>query len=122
MWEILMLEPVEEWYLKLRADDPVTATRFDAALSQLESHGPDLTRPLADRVKGSRIHNLKELRPGASGRSEIRVLFVFDPERQAVLLVAGDKSGQWNRWYQKNIPVAEQRYLEHLRRRKDEQA
>lgn len=38
------------------------------------------------------------------------VLFVFDPERQAVLLVAGDKAGDWTGWYDDNIPVAESRY------------
>jgi hypothetical protein len=46
----------------------------------------------------------------AGGGSEVRILFVFDPQRQAVLLVAGDKSGQWRQWYTDNIPVAEQRY------------
>lgn len=57
-----------------------------------------LGRPLVDRITGSRIHNLKELRPGSSASSEIRILFVFDPERRAVLLVAGDKAGDWRRW------------------------
>jgi Phage derived protein Gp49-like (DUF891) len=41
-------------------------------------------------ITGSKIKNLKELRPGSSGRSEIRVLFVFDSWRSAILLVAGD--------------------------------
>jgi hypothetical protein len=41
-------------------------------------------------------------------------LFVFDPERQAVLLVAGDKAGQWKSWYVKAIPLAEKRYKAHL--------
>jgi hypothetical protein len=54
------------------------------------------------------VHNLKELRPGSKGGSEVRVLFVFDPDRRAVLLVAGDKAGNWRGWYTKNIPVAEQ--------------
>lgn len=56
-----------------------------------------------------------------SGKSEIRILFAFDPIRQAILLVAGDKSGQWQRWYRKNIPIADElydRHLEQLRRRK----
>ncbi|WP_223839398.1 type II toxin-antitoxin system RelE/ParE family toxin [Nocardiopsis deserti] len=75
-----------------------------------------------DRIRGSRIHDPKELRPGSSGKSEIRVPFVLGPERQAVLPVAGDRSGQWNEWYQKNIPVAEQRCPERLRRREDGQA
>ncbi len=38
------------------------------------------------------------------------MLFCFDPERQAVLLVAGDKSGDWRGWYQRTIPLAEDRY------------
>nr|WP_308301765.1 type II toxin-antitoxin system RelE/ParE family toxin [Frankia umida] len=46
-----------------------------------------------DRIKGSRLHNLKELRPASSGASEVRILFVFDPERRAVLLIAGDVAG-----------------------------
>jgi hypothetical protein len=63
-----------------------------------------------DRIEGSKLHNLKELRPGSSGASEVRILFIFDPERQAVLLVAGDKSGHWSEWYVENIPLAEARY------------
>ncbi|MFV2195737.1 type II toxin-antitoxin system RelE/ParE family toxin [Nocardiopsis sp. LOL_012] len=88
----------------------------------MELRGPDLRRPLVDEIKDSRIHNLKELRPGSSGRSEIRILFAFDPERQTVFLVAGDKSGQWNKWYRKNIPTAEQRYLEYLQHREENEA
>jgi hypothetical protein len=51
--------------------------------------------------------NMKELRPPSGGRSEVRILFVFDPWRSAVLLVAGDKSGQWARWYRSAIPQAD---------------
>jgi hypothetical protein len=53
---------------------------------------------------------MKELRSGSSGSREFRILFVFDPLRQAVLLVAGDKSGNWISWYRDNIPLAERRY------------
>jgi len=53
---------------------------------------------------------LKELRPGSTGTSEVRILFIFDPERQAVLLVAGDKRGRWSEWHAESIPVAESRY------------
>ena len=58
-------------------------------------------------MKGSIRHNLKELRPLGTS---IRILFVFDPQRQAVLLVAGDKAGLWKQWYVDNVPLAEQRY------------
>ncbi|MDP3971736.1 MAG: type II toxin-antitoxin system RelE/ParE family toxin, partial [Candidatus Nanopelagicales bacterium] len=69
---------------------------------------PNLDRPLVDRVKGSQLHNLKELRPGSAGASEIRVLFMFDAWRSAVLLVAGDKAGNWSKWYRSAVPLAEQ--------------
>ncbi|MFZ1410546.1 MAG: type II toxin-antitoxin system RelE/ParE family toxin [Micropruina sp.] len=48
------------------------------------------------------------------GRSEIRVLFAFDPKRRAILLVTGDKSRDWNRWYKRHIPIADQRFDDHL--------
>jgi hypothetical protein len=66
-----------------------------------------------DRVQGGRIHHLKELRPGSAGQSEIRVLFAFDPTRSALLLLGGNKAGNWQRWYRQNIPIAEQLYLEY---------
>ena len=48
---------------------------------------------------------MKELRWPSAGRSEIRILLVFDPWRSAILLVAGDKSGQWDKWYRAAIPA-----------------
>ena len=95
-------------------DDRRTAQQVAAALNVLELVGPTLGRPLADRVTGSSIHNLKELRPGSAGSSEVRMLFVFDPERQAVLLVAGDKQGDGSGWYEGSIPLAEERYARWL--------
>ena len=52
--------------------------------------------------------------------SEIRILFVFDPWRAAILLVAGDKSGDWARWYRRAIPRAERLYQEYLTERREE--
>jgi hypothetical protein len=36
-------------------------------------------------------------------------------------LVAGDKSGQWQSWYRTAIPLADERFEEHLTRLKEEQ-
>lgn len=107
---MILLDEVEAWFLKLVESDPGTAEQVTAAIDKLETDGPTLGRPLVDRIKGSRLHALKELRPGSAGRSEVRVLFVFDSQRQAVLLVAGDKHDRWDQWYTANIPVAERRY------------
>jgi hypothetical protein len=86
----------------------------------LERNGPAEGRPLVDSIAASLISNMKELRPPSAGRTEIRILFVFDPWRSAVLLMAGDKSGQWNRWYREAIPEAEQLYATYLQEREKE--
>lgn len=57
---------------------------------------------------------MKELRPGSSGRSELRVLFAIDPKRSAIMLFAGDKAGNWTRWYKKSIPLADDLFDDHL--------
>jgi hypothetical protein len=44
-------------------------------------------------------------------------LFVFDPWRSAILLVAGDKTGQWRKWYERAIPQAEQQFALYLKER-----
>ncbi len=85
------------------------------AITALLEEGPSLGRPLVDRIKGSRLHNLKELRPGSTRTTEMRILFVFDPGRNVVLLVAGDKAGQWTAWYRQAIPLAESRFATYLK-------
>jgi hypothetical protein len=57
---------------------------------------------------------MKELRPGSGGTPEVRMIFAFDPVREAVFLVAGDKSGRWQAWYRAAIPPADTRFTEHL--------
>ncbi|UOX87835.1 type II toxin-antitoxin system RelE/ParE family toxin [Amycolatopsis sp. FBCC-B4732] len=113
-WEIELHDEVDRWFVDLCRTDPVSADRVEEAIDVLAREGPGLGRPLVDRVHGSRLHNLKELRPASAGASEIRILFAFDPVRRAVLLVAGDKAGNWKGWYDRNIPVAELRFREHL--------
>lgn len=70
---------------------------------------------MVDSIAGSRHKGMKELRPGSSGRSEIRILFIFDPRRNAVMLLAGDKRGEWTKWYRRQIPVADSRYDSYLK-------
>lgn len=103
---------VAEWLASL---DDGSRDQVVAAIELLEEHGPHLGRPLVDTVTASRHRNMKELRPGSAGRSELRILFAFDPARHAILLVAGDKAGNWTRWYKKNIPIADDLFDNHLR-------
>src|SRR5262245_38030137 len=90
--------------------------RVVQAIDLLAEHGPALGRPLVDTIHGSSIANLKELRPGT-----VRILFAFDPWRSTILLVAGDKAGRWNAWYDEAIPLAEQRYERYLKARAKEE-
>ena len=101
------------WFTALMKEDLGSATLVAQAVAALREDGPSLGRPLVDRLKGSRIHHLKELRPGSRGRSEIRIIFAFDPTRSALLLLGGDKAGNWERWYRDNVPVAERLYLDY---------
>ena len=71
------------------------------------------------RIHSNRIHNLKELRLRVAGRGQIRLLFVFDSSREAIVLVAGDKAGEWNRWYAEAIPLAEERYAAYRREQEE---
>jgi hypothetical protein len=114
-WTVILLDEVEEWFMELVETDPETADLVAAAIDLLEQEGPSLGRPAVDRIKGSKLHNMKELRPGSSGQTEVRMLFVFDPLRQAVILACGDKAGAWSDWYKVNIPTAEDRYAKWLR-------
>lgn len=54
---------------------------------------------------------MKELIPPSSN---IRILFAFDPQRKAILLIGGDKSGEWNKWYDRMVPVADALFDSHL--------
>lgn len=116
-YRLEIVTEVREWLHRLRRTDRLSAILVGQAITALLEEGPSLGRPLVDRIKNSNLHNLKELRPGSSGTTEIRVLFVFDPARNAVLLVAGDKAGQWTAWYRESIPLAEARYALYLKER-----
>ena len=80
----------------------------------LEDYGPHLGRPYADTLEGSSYSNMKELRCKTQD-GVWRVAFAFDPERKAVLLVAGDKTGISQRlFYKRLIALADERFDQHL--------
>jgi hypothetical protein len=113
-WEIYQTDEVAAWMTDLRRIDPQAAEKVEAAVDVLAEYGPTLGRPLVDTLTGSKLANLKELRPR---QTNIRVPFVFDPWRSAILLVAGDKTGQWQSWYERSIPQAERLYAVYLEER-----
>src|SRR6476646_779272 len=102
VWEVEVTDQFLEWWRGLTGDQRESVTdRVDL----LAERGPDLGRPVVDRIQTSRHHNMKELRAAKGGA--LRVLFMFDPRRQVILLVGGDKSGAWTEWYERAVPAAE---------------
>ncbi len=109
-WAVEFHPECERWADRLSQSD---ADALLAAIRVLRDLGPNLGRPLVDTVKDSRHSNMKELRPGSTGRTEVRLLFAFDRKRSAILLLGGDKSDDWSGWYSKNIPIADERFDKH---------
>lgn len=85
-----------------------------AQIELLERFGPRLGRPRVDTLNGSRHANMKELRFDAADGAW-RVAFAFDPDRKAILLVAGDKfGGGEKRFYRQLIGKADGRFDAHV--------
>jgi hypothetical protein len=87
--------------------------KLDAAIRVLEEYGPDLQFRMSSDVNGSRHSHMRELRVQVRGKP-FRVLYAFNPERAAILLVGGDKTGN-KRWYEVHVPKADKLYDQHLR-------
>lgn len=111
-WSVEITTEFEEWFASLPAADQVN---LRASILLLEDLGPQLGRPHVDTLKGSRHRNMKELRTQSKG-SPLRTFFAFDPNRSAILLIGGDKTGD-KRFYDRMLPIADallDRHLEEL--------
>lgn len=105
---VLTTNEFERWFGSLDAERRADVS---AAVARVAAGGPTLGRPRVDVIHGSRLHKLKEARVGQG----IRMLFAFDSDRNLVMLVGGDKTGRWNRWYPQKIQLAERLYRDHER-------
>lgn len=111
MWEIVTTSHFDEWFATLDADCQVEVI---AKVNLLMLRGPRLSRPHADTLKGSKHAHMKELR-GQADRAVLRIAFAFDPTRQGILLVGGNKSGVGQRqFYNQLIAKADELYDQHL--------
>lgn len=109
MWSIDRTEQISEWIKELDEDAKEAILK---SLLILREIGPSLGRPHVDSIKESRHNNMKELR--IQNRQRLfRILFAFDPDRKAILLVGGDKRGD-KLFYQKIIPLADYLFDKHL--------
>jgi hypothetical protein len=110
-WVVRLFDEFEQ---ELQSLDREVRNKLAATAKLLEVEGPRLGRPHVDTLKGTKHPNMKELRFTAAG-GVWRVAFAFDPVRQAILLVAGDKAGvSEDRFYRRLIATADARYARHL--------
>jgi hypothetical protein len=109
-WTVEYTDEFDTWWKGLDADEQ---DKINTCVILLEQLGPNLDYPHTSSISGSRHSRMRELRIQISGRP-VRVLYCFDPRRAAVLLIGGDKTRD-NRWYEKNVPIADRLYDERLK-------
>ena len=118
-----------DWIVEIH---PQFATEFEelseavqdnllARVALLEKFGPLLGRPHVDTLNDSKHRKMKELRFDADN-GIWRTAFAFDPQRRAILLIAGSKQGiSEKRFYKQLIKKADQRFDEHLARLEEDE-
>ncbi len=118
MVEVIATDEFSAWYRGLDEGDSDAVT---TVVDLLGREGVTLGFPHSSAIKGSKVA-LRELRAQSKGHP-LRVFYVFDPKRQAVLLLGGDKQGD-DRFYEREVPKAERIYEQYLveERARDEAA
>lgn len=114
-WTILVTDEFSAW---LCAQSPKAQAKIDTHVLMLEAAGPTLPARYSKPIVTSR-HAMRELRVQVGG-DPFRILHAFDPKRNVVLLLGGDKSGD-DRWYTKHVPIADRLFDEHLAELRQEQ-
>lgn len=116
-FEVEGTDELAEWYGSLTREEQAA---IDVRVELLADEGPAQKRPVVGEITGSKFApQMKELRVSA-GASALRILFMFDPRRTAILLVGGNKAGSWNAWYRTAIPEADALYEIYLDEIRDE--
>jgi hypothetical protein len=111
LWNVLFCDEFDDEF-QLMAEGLQDELLAHALL--LREYGPTLGRPAVDTLNGAKHANMKELRFNWEG-AVWRIAFAFDPKRQAVLLVGGDKSGaNQKRFYKRLVKIADERYQKYL--------
>jgi hypothetical protein len=116
-WDVEYTDAFGDWWGDLGEAEQESVA---ASVRLLEEYGPCLRHPHSSSINGSRFGHMRELRIQHEGRP-FRVLYAFDPTRTAILLLGGDKTGD-ERWYEQNVPRADELYREHLAQLKQEEA
>lgn len=109
-WEVRQTKQVDDWLQTLPEKE---AKAVNAVVTLLQQDGPAMRRPWSGQIKSAKRHTtMRELIAPAK---DIRILYMFDPSRRAVLLIAGSKTNNWDSWYGHNVPKAEELYDTYLK-------
>lgn len=111
-WEVIFHPEFETEFAEFHED---VKDELLAVAVMIEECGPEARRPRVGTLSGSKHANMKELRFDAAD-GVWRAAFAFDPERKAIILVAGDKSGvSEKRFYKTLIDKADSRFSAHIK-------
>ena len=107
--DIIVTDEFRHWY-EMVIDDQAARDVY-RVVGLLEARGVTLGFPHSSSIEGSSVA-LRELRVQSGGRP-FRIFYAFDPRRNGVLLLGGDKAGD-DRFYNRMIPKAEKLWQEYL--------
>jgi len=108
-WEVEYTDEFGVWWETLTEQEQGDVAAY---VGQLERRGPMLPYPYSSDVRDSKHRAMRELRVQSGGKP-IRIFYVFDPRRSAILLIGGRKAGV-KRFYEQFVPIADRLYDEHL--------
>jgi hypothetical protein len=108
-WNVEFTDEFGDWWDAL-SEDEQDAVAYTVDLLEIE--GTNLKFPHSSKINGSRHHGMRELRSQCEGRP-LRTFYAFDPKRNAILLIGGDKTGD-DRFYETMVPRADTIYSQYL--------
>ncbi len=108
-WDVEYTDEFGDWWGSLSVEEQESVAH---SVGLLEIFGPNLNFPHSSGINGSRHSHMRELRVQHEGQP-YRVLYAFDPRRNALLLIGGNKTGD-NRWYETHVPIADNLYDDHI--------
>lgn len=108
-WDIEFTDEFDHWWSDLKESEQDDTA---AIVGLLEQRGTSLDHPYSSAINGSKHTHMRELRIQSGGKP-LRVFYAFDPRRNAILLIGGDKTGD-KRFYDKFVPIADRLYDDHL--------
>jgi len=109
-WGVEFTDEFEDWWVDL---DESAQDAIDRSVHLLQARGPSLPFPHSSGINGSKHGNMRELRVQVGGQP-YRIFYAFDPQRAAILLIGGNKTGDDN-FYDRMIPIADRVFDQHLK-------